>query len=119
MSYSWFSEQNFSWFSDKLSSNQLLDYIRSERKVNISALYGFFDVLCACSDGGVPEHAQDVLLFCGHAYWFEGLIMPTDGCSLCMPIIFVKSKFYEDRFFDHQKIYLRKVQQPHTQQECG
>ena len=65
------------------------------------------------------EHAQDVLLFCGHVYWFEGLIMPTDGCSVWMPIIFVKSKFYEDRFFAHQKIYLHKVQQPHTQQECG
>ena len=49
----WFSEQNLSWFLDKLSSSQLLDFIRYEGIVNFSALYGFYDVLCTCLDGGV------------------------------------------------------------------
>ena len=26
------------------------------------------------------DHAQDVLLFCAHACWVDGLSMPTDGC---------------------------------------
>ena len=34
------------------------------------------------------KHAQDVLLFYAHAYWVESLSMPTDGCSVCMLIIF-------------------------------
>ena len=40
-------------FKQKLSSRQLLDFIRSEEKLNYCALYGFYDVLCTCSDGGV------------------------------------------------------------------
>ena len=38
------------------------------------------------------EHAQDILLFHAHAYCGEGLSMPTDGCSVCMPIIIINSK---------------------------
>ena len=38
---------------DKLSSRQLLDFIRSDKEVNYCALYGFHNVLCACSDGAV------------------------------------------------------------------
>ena len=37
------------------------------------------------------EHAQDVLLFHAHAYWWEGLSIPTDGCLcaclLCLLIL--------------------------------
>ena len=40
------------------------------------------------------EHAQDVLLFYAHTYGWEGLSMPTDGCSVHMLIIIVSSKFW-------------------------
>ena len=43
------------------------------RKKWVSVPYmGFYDVLYACSDGGVSEHAQDVLLIYAHAYSVGG-----------------------------------------------
>ena len=39
------------------------------------------------------EHAKDVLLFCVQDYWVGGLSMPTDGCFVYMPILFVNFKF--------------------------
>ena len=40
------------------------------------------------------EHAHNVLLFYVNAYWVGGLNMPTGGCSVCMPIMFVYSMFW-------------------------
>ena len=50
------------------------------------------------SDGSVfSEHTQDILLFYASAYWVGGLSMPPDGFSVHMPIMFVNSKFSDDK----------------------
>ena len=57
-------------------------------------LIWFYDVLCACSDGDVLSMPK---MFCCPMYipfGWEGLSIPTDGCSVHMSIIFINSKLW-------------------------
>ena len=38
------------------------------------------------------EHAKYALLFYAHAYWWNGLSMPTEVCSVHMPIVITNFK---------------------------
>ena len=109
-----------SWFSkdsripvdiiDKLSSRQLLDFIRSEEKGELLHLILILRCsMCMLRCLSMPS------MFCCSMHMpigWELLNMPTDGCSVCMPIIIINSKLKgveQDSFPSLMKVILTHI----------
>ena len=63
------------------------------------------------------EHAQGCSIHSMHlSIGLEGLSMPTDGCSVCMPIIIVNSKLKGAK--QDSVLYMMKIMLTHIPVEC-
>ena len=75
---------------DKLSSSQLLDFIRSEGKCDLLPyLLVLRCSMCMLRFLSMPSMAYSSV--CITISW-NGLSMPTEGCSVCMPIVITNFK---------------------------
>ena len=100
---------------DKLSSRQLLDFIRSEGKGDLL----YYLLVLRCSVCMIRCQSMPSMLYCSKdmPVGCNGLSMPTEGHSLCMPTIIIN---VEVRGVEQDSApYMMKIVPTHIPIECG
>ena len=99
----------------KLSSRQLLDFIRSEGKGNLLDL--ILVLRCPYVHAQMSEHAQYALLFYAHAYWLEW----TDHVHSWVLCVHAHYHYYfKLRGAEQDSVpYMMKVILTHIPVQCG
>ena len=100
---------------DKLSSSQLLDFIRSEGKGNLL----HYLLVLRCSVCMLRSPSMSNMPYCSMhmPIGWNGLSMPTEGCSVHMPI--VTTNFKVRGVTQDSVLYMMKIILTHIPIECG